>query len=187
MTNKTNWKTIESKLIYKNKWMELIEDKVVLEKNGKKIHEGIYAYANKRKSVFVIARDNQQRIFMIKQNRYPLDKILIELPAGSTDGQASLAAAKRELFEEIGVKADRWILLGSFYPIPSSGNQECMVYLAEDLDEGFIHNEPNEAIEDIFKVTEKELIQLLKENKIQDGETLAALNIFFYSNYSNDK
>ncbi len=187
MNRKTSWKTKNSKTVYKNKWMELIEDKIVLEKDGTKVHEGIYAYVKKSKSVFIIAKNDNEEIYFIRQNRYPLGQILIELPAGSTEGKDTLFAAKKELYEEIGIKAQKWTLLGTFFPTPSSGNQECFVYLAEDLNEAEVNNDPNEAIEEVFKVTTDELQTFQSNNDIRDGETLAALNIFFNSKNAKKK
>ncbi len=59
----------------------------------------------------------------------------LEIPAGKLDvpGEATLAAAQRELAEEIGKQAGRWDLLSEFFTSPGFSDERVWVYLARDL------------------------------------------------------
>ncbi|MDI6740684.1 MAG: NUDIX hydrolase, partial [Candidatus Edwardsbacteria bacterium] len=90
--------------------------------------------------------------------------------------------AKRELFEEIGVTANKWSRLGNFYTALGHENAEIIVYLAEDLDEsGLTHanKEHDESILEIAALPVKEVMRLIKTNRINCGITLASLYLFF--------
>ena len=57
------WITKTSKVVYKNKWLQFIEDNV-LRPDGK---EGIYGYLDRGPAIFVIAKDKGDSIFLIKE------------------------------------------------------------------------------------------------------------------------
>ncbi len=73
-------------------------------------------------SVVVMAVDDTRepwRVLLIRQFRYAAARELWELPAGRIDeGEAVLAAAKRELLEETGITAKRWKKALPFFPAP---------------------------------------------------------------------
>jgi ADP-ribose pyrophosphatase len=84
--------------------------------------------------VAVVAVDELERIAMIKQHRYLVDEILLEVPCGSPDVGESLAeGAKRELLEEIGYTADVLTELGTYYPCVGISNQRVTAFLATGL------------------------------------------------------
>ena len=74
---KKDIQTIESKIVYENKWMSVREDKI-LRTNG---HEGIYGVVEKN-DFAVIAAIQDQQIYMVQQYRYPVEARFWELPQG---------------------------------------------------------------------------------------------------------
>src|SRR5712692_1254010 len=65
-------------------------------------------------SAVMMARDERGRILLVRQFRLPARRSLWELPAGRLDaGETPLQAARRELVEETGYRARRWIRLVS--------------------------------------------------------------------------
>lgn len=88
-------------------------------------------------AVGVLALDDQDRVILVRQYRHPVRTYLEELPAGllDKDGEATLDAAKRELFEEAALHAGRWDVLVDLLSTPGMTNEAVRVYLARDLSE----------------------------------------------------
>ncbi len=100
-------------------------------------------------SAGVVAHDGET-LFLVRQPREPVnDPALLELPAGKLDedGEAPLDTAKRELAEEIVKGARSWQHITSFYTSPGFTDEECHVYLAEDLYEEQADSGEDERIE----------------------------------------
>ena len=65
--------------------------------------------------VAVLALDDDNTVYLVKQYRYPIQQLLLELPAGKLDHGAEenvLLGAQRELSEETGLEAAEWTYLG---------------------------------------------------------------------------
>ena len=82
--------------------------------------------------VNVIAIDSRKRVLLIKQHRYGSRRVEIEIPGGAVDrrDRSPLAAAKRELLEETGCVAKRWVSLGFVSPNPAFQRNRCHTFLA---------------------------------------------------------
>ncbi|MDP3357526.1 MAG: NUDIX hydrolase, partial [Polaromonas sp.] len=71
-------------------------------------------------AVMVIAQLDDGRLVLERQYRYPVQKVMLEFPAGKLDaGEASLACAQRELLEETGYTAALWARAGVMHPVIS--------------------------------------------------------------------
>ncbi|MDL9937194.1 NUDIX hydrolase [Gordonia sp. ABSL1-1] len=87
-------------------------------------------------AVAVLALDEHGRIAMVRQYRHPVGRRLLELPAGlldGGDGETPLAAAQRELAEEVDLAAGRWQVLVDLALSPGFTDEALRLYLAEDL------------------------------------------------------
>ena len=88
-------------------------------------------------AVAVVAIDDQERVGVVRQYRAPFDRVTMEIPAGTLDvaGEEPLAAAQRELAEEMGRSAQTWRSLGRFMVSPGWVDQIMHVFEARDLRE----------------------------------------------------
>lgn len=86
-------------------------------------------------AVAVLAMDDVGRVLLIRQYRHPIRSRDWELPAGLLDveGEDPLAAAQRELAEEVDLRAGQWSRLAEFYTTPGGSNERLLVYLATDV------------------------------------------------------
>lgn len=86
-------------------------------------------------AVAVLALDEDDRIFLIRQYRHPVRMELWELPAGLLDvaGEPPLVAAQRELLEEADLKAERWDLLIDWFNSPGGMDEALRLFLARDV------------------------------------------------------
>lgn len=179
MGNKSrHWKKLKSRLVYQNPWIKVKEDTVILPDGGK----GIYGYIEKDTGAFIIALDKDNSIYMVRQYRYPIKKTILDLPGGVTGDENILKHAKKELNEETGIKAKTWEKLGSFYVGPGHETTFIYVYLATDLDTSKLavaFQEGDETILEVVKIRVPDLKEMIRNNQIECGISIAALNLFF--------
>jgi ADP-ribose pyrophosphatase len=88
-------------------------------------------------AVGIIAMDEQERVLLLHQYRHAVGRLLWEPPAGLLDevGEDPLEAAKRELYEEAHLEADRWDVLVDGFTSPGMTDEAVRVYLARDVRE----------------------------------------------------
>ncbi|PIS40542.1 MAG: hypothetical protein COT26_02735 [Candidatus Kerfeldbacteria bacterium CG08_land_8_20_14_0_20_43_14] len=181
---KNPWRTLKSRLVYRNSWIKIRENQVI-RPDGK---PGIYSYLEKPPGAFVIAYEDNA-IYLLKQFRYVLKKAIYELPAGVVKGKNYLANAKRELLEETSIKAKTWKLLGTFNVAPGHETTRAYAFLATDLDTSNIRiaQEGDESIIAVEKVKIPTLRKRMTKSQIVCGISLAALNLFFNHLYLKKK
>jgi len=92
-------------------------------------------YVDHTGAVAVLVLDDDDRVCLIKQYRHPIAIREWELPAGLLDfeGETALAAAQRELAEEVDLVAADWAVLSDFHTSPGGNNEALRVYLARTV------------------------------------------------------
>lgn len=165
------WTTRSSRTVYENRWIEVREDEVT-GPDG----DGIYGVVRMQQpAVFIIALDENERVCLVELERYTTGRSL-EVPAGGTDGEAPLVAAQRELREETGVTAARWEHLGRMNALNGIADAPEHVYLARDLEiMDAAASQREEGIEAVRWVPFGDVLGLVADGEISDGETVAAL------------
>jgi ADP-ribose pyrophosphatase len=123
----------------------------------------------------VLVPFQDDRIYMIRQYRLALRQTILELPAGTRGWDEDwLDCAQRELREEIGYQAERFTLLGRFWPTPGMSNEEMVIYLATGLSPAPLPPDLDEQIE-VTPMPLTELVPMVKDGRIQDGKTIIGL------------
>ena len=91
-------------------------------------------------AVAILAIDDEDNVLLVRQYRHPAEQVLLEIPAGTLDVNEKTGAiedhakaARRELEEETGYRADSWQLLTSFWTAPGFAAELMHLYLATDL------------------------------------------------------
>jgi 8-oxo-dGTP pyrophosphatase MutT (NUDIX family) len=125
-----SWQTLSSEEVYKTPWIRVRRDEV-LNHNGKQVTYSIVELHHP--TVCIIAADASGKIFLQQCYRYTIDKTDWELPAGGSDGEDPLLAAKRELLEETGLTSDDWAHLGRLYQAVGVANMPMEVFLARNV------------------------------------------------------
>ena len=88
-------------------------------------------------AVAVIPLLDDGRVVMVRQYRYPIARVLIELPAGKLDpGETVMRCAARELVEETGYTAREWAYAGAYHNAAAYSTEVMQVWFARGLQAG---------------------------------------------------
>ena len=111
-------------------------------------------------------------VVMERQFRYPLDRVILEIPAGKLDAadEDRFSAIQRELREETGYTADEWTVLGDFHPAPAYSDEYITMYMARKLRRGNRHLDEDEFL-DVCTVPLKDLVEDVMAGNISDAKT----------------
>ena len=131
-------------------------------------------------AVVVLAVDDEERVFCLRQYRHPAGMRMLELPAGLLDveGEEPRAAAERELLEEAGLEASDWVPLASAYSSPGISSELIHYFVARGLrqaDRGDFTPAHEEADMDTLWVPYDELLAACLDGRVRDAPVLIAV------------
>ena len=123
-------------------------------------------------AVCVIPVTENNEVIVERQYRYPVDRVILEIPAGKLDApdEDRLSAIRRELWEETGYTADEWIDLGPFFSAPAYSDEYISMYMARGLHQGEQHLDQDEFL-DVMKVPLKDLVDEVMAGGVPDAKT----------------
>ncbi len=125
--------------------------------------------------VCIAALTAENELLFVRQFRYPYGEVIPELPAGKlTPGEDPLECGKRELKEETGAVAERYVSLGKLYPSPGYCGEIIWMYLATGLSYGEQNPDEDEFLE-VERIPLEQAAQLVLDNRIDDAKTQAAV------------
>jgi ADP-ribose pyrophosphatase len=170
-------KTIERRVVLEGGYLTVRVD-TIEDAEGRRhrrelvIHPGAVA-------ILAIARGD---VLMVRQYRTPVERVLLEIPAGTLDRapdgsiEKPELAAPRELGEETGYTAASWRKIGRFYTAPGFASEEMHLYLATDLTPipGYAGPEADERL-DLRRVPWREALLLAENGAIEDAKSICAL------------
>ena len=118
----------------------------------------------------------KNKIVLIKQFRFPINKEIWEIPAGKLDrGEKPEIGAKRELREETGYEAKILKKIGEFYLSPGYSTEYMYLLVAKGLKKGEQKLDIGEKIKEVKIFSKKEVLKMIKSRKIVDAKTILAL------------
>lgn len=165
-----NEKTISSEIKYKGKILNLRID-TVESVNGESTRE-IVEHSG---GAVVLPLLPNKNVVMIRQFRKPLERDVLEIPAGKIEqGESPEETAFRELQEETGYMANNMTLLTKMYPSVGYSEELLYIYLATDLEPGETDFDENEDI-DTYSYHIDDLYEMVMEGKIHDAKTQVAI------------
>ncbi|APC08714.1 NUDIX domain-containing protein [Neomoorella thermoacetica] len=162
---------IASERIYEGRILNLRRDRVRLPDG----HEASREVVEHPGAVAIIALDNDKNIYLVRQYRYPIERVTLEIPAGKLDsGEEPLTCAQRELAEEVGLAAAEWKPLLTFYSTPGFSNEIMHLFLATGLRSHREKADDDEFLE-IVRVPLAEAAAMALGGAIQDAKSIAGI------------
>lgn len=115
------------------------------------------------------------RVVLVRQYRYAVDAHVWELPAGRRDpGEAPEAGARRELEEEVGLRAGALERIAEFWTTPGFCDEVMHLFRATDLEPVPARPEADEKIEQATFALD-EALAMMRSGQIREGKTVVAL------------
>jgi 8-oxo-dGTP pyrophosphatase MutT (NUDIX family) len=166
------WKVKSSRIAYENPWIKVTHDEVITPKGT----DGIYGTVHfKNIAIGVLPIDDHGNTWLVKQSRYTLNQYTWEIPEGGCpEGEDPINAARRELEEEVGLKATEVIELMRMHLSNSVSDELAIIFIAKGLSAGQQALESTEDIE-YKKMPLTEAIEMVKRGEITDSISVAAL------------
>lgn len=167
--------TLESRVVYENRWMKVRED-AIRRGDGS---DGIYGFVDKPDFVIILPIEDGM-VHLVEQYRYPIKRRQWELPQGSWEADANARPedlARGELQEETGLIAGVITLIGELYPLYGTATQKYRAYFATELQAGTSSpdHEEQDLITQAFPLQTVE--EMIVSGEIQDANTVAVLGL----------
>ena len=164
-------KMVSSQTIFEGKIIKVTLDQARLPDGSVAPREVVYHPGG----VAVLALDEDNTVYLVKQYRYPIQQLLLELPAGKLDHGAEenvLLGAQRELSEETGLEAAEWTYLGYTLASPGFCDEALHMYLARGLTRKRQHLDEDEFL-DVVTMPFGQLVEQVMDGTITDGKTVS--------------
>ena len=162
---------ISSDYLYKGKVLNLRIDKIrtTLKKNI------VREIAEHSPAVAVVVLNPKNQICLVSQYRHAINAKTLEIPAGLVDeGESPLEAAKRELFEETGIKAINIEKVLSFYTSPGFSTELIHLYYVSDYKATISQNKDDAENISVFWHSIHDVLEKIKMGSIKDAKTILA-------------
>jgi ADP-ribose pyrophosphatase len=162
---------VQSRQVYRGHFLEVYRDEIALPDGGTSGRE----YMLHPGAVMVIPLLDDGRLVLERQFRYPLDRAMIEFPAGKLEpGEPGIVCGVRELFEETGYTAAEWAYAGELNNAIAYSSERIEIWFARGLQAGERQLDAGEFL-DVFAGTEAQLSQWICDGDVTDAKTMVGL------------
>jgi ADP-ribose pyrophosphatase len=169
------YRLIEKQVIYNGKKVRLEVHHLEDEETGRRAQREVVVHPG---AVVVLPLLHDNQVLLIRNRRYAVGQLLLELPAGTLEkGEDPMNCAGRELLEETGFLAGRMQPLAGFFSSPGILSEKMYAFVAYDLEKAESALEEGEEIE-LFPVGFDEAIEMIGDGRITDAKTIATLLIY---------
>ena len=164
-------KTVSSRLLHEGRNFDFLVDEVELP-NGHVTQRDIVRHPG---AVAIVPVLDDGRVALIRQFRYAVEKMLLEILAGTLErGEVPLDCAVRELREETGYEADVVEPLLSCFMVPRYSDEVIHYFVARGLrvvgDDPEIDEDITLELHDLVDVR-----RMIEENVIEDAKTIVGI------------
>ena len=166
------WTRRSRRIAYENPWVSVWHDEVTRPDGSAGIY-GVVHFANLAAGVLVL--DEDDRVLLVGQHRYPLDDYSWEIPEGGVPaGETGVEGARRELREETGVEATDWRELARVHLSNSVSDEVAVLFVATGLTHGIATPDATEDLE-VQWLPFDAVLQMTLDGRISDAMTVIAV------------
>ena len=124
----------------------------------------------------IVPVDEEGNVTLVRKHRVAAGRFTWEIPAGKLDTpeEDPFLAAKRELEEETGLRAENWQLLSRVDTTPGFCTERIALYLATGLSQHHTHPDEDEFLH-LTKMPLRQAVQLCMQGELRDAKTLIGL------------
>jgi ADP-ribose pyrophosphatase len=167
----SRWRCADSRYLFQSRWYAVRQDELI-SPQGQAI---TYTVVEHPGFVVIVPLLPDGRVVMERIYRHPLQRVNLECPSGGLDGEAPEVAARRELEEETGYRADHLIDLGKYAASSGISDEEFFVFLAMNVRaDGVLRREITEDIE-IELIPLADLRSMVLRGEITDAPSALAI------------
>ena len=165
-------KTTGSEKTYQGKVFYVTRDTAELE-DGKEVQRDVVHHSG---GVCVVPLTEKGTVLMVKQFRYPMQQVTLEIPAGKLEaGEDPADCGRRELREEVGRTCGKYTPLGKLFPTPAYDTEVIHMYLAQELSAPEAQNLDDGEFLDVTELPLEQAVQMVMDGEIPDAKTQIAL------------
>lgn len=162
---------IAGEQVYCGSFLQVRRDRVQLPDGKTATRE----YIQHPGAVMIVPLLPDGRLLLERQYRYPMQRVMLEFPAGKLDAQETpLACAQRELLEETGYSAAEWAHAGVLHNAIAYSDEGIEIFFARGLVAGTRRLDEGEFL-DLVTHSEAELDELSRRGELTDAKTLIGL------------
>ena len=166
------WTRRSRRIAYENPWVTVWHDEVTRPDGSPGIY-GVVHFANLAAGVLVL--DENDRVLLVGQHRYPLDEYAWEIPEGGVpSGETAIEGARRELREETGVEATEWRELARVHLSNSVSDEVAVLFVATGLTHGIATPDATEDLE-VQWLPFEAVLEMTLDGRISDAMTVIAV------------
>lgn len=157
--------------VYSGHFLHVQRDRVLLPDGRESARE----FIRHPGAVMIVPLLDDGRLLLERQYRYPMERVMLEFPAGKLDeGEEPLTCARRELAEETGYRAAEWAYAGILHNAIAYSDEGIHIFFARGLERGEQHLDEGEFLE-LVTHTASELDALALRGELTDAKTLIGL------------
>ena len=160
--------TLDSTMVFRGNFLNIARDLVRLPNGAQVTRE----YIRHSGAVMIVPLLDNGNVLMERQFRTPMQRVMVEFPAGKLDaGESWLACAQRELREETGYTARQWAYIGPINNAISYSDETIHLAFARGLVPGAQALDENELL-DVFEASPQQTLDWVRSGQITDVKTV---------------
>jgi ADP-ribose pyrophosphatase len=164
-------RTVATEQVWRGKFLDVRRATIALP-DGQQVGREYIVHPG---AVMMVPILDDGRLVMERQFRFPMERVMLEFPAGKIDsGEHPFDCARRELAEETGYTAREWARAGVLHNAIAYSTEGIEIWFARGLQQGTARLDAEEFLE-IVMHTEAEVDALCARGVITDAKTLIGL------------